>query len=124
MANQLVSAGSANPREEKVPNRMLEHRAVADFHDVIEIGAIAARPGFSERHVADAAGDLGQIFAGDFGVGLPTDAVIGEETIDLGGVGNLPAEKIYGRLADDADRLGIERHNRYSPIVGRSERET
>ena len=79
---------------------------MADFENVVEVRLVAAgaRPG--EAHVTNASGHLHQLLAGHFRVGLPADAVIGEEAIQLGGVHHLPADEIDGRLAEDANVLG------------------
>ncbi len=46
------------------------------------------------------------MLAGHLRVGLPADAVIGKEAIQLGGVHHLPADEIHRRLAEDANVLG------------------
>ena len=87
---------------------MFEDAAVADFLDVAEVHGIAARPRPGKAHVTDTSGCLCKHFRGNFGVGLPTDAVIGQKAIEFGIVDNLPAQQIDGRFAQNADRIRIE----------------
>ena len=98
------------PGENEVPDRVFEDRAVADFENVVQVRLVAAGPRSGERHVTDAPRHLDQLLAGDFGVGLPADAVVGEEAIELGSVHGLPADQVNGRLAEDANVFGgVER---------------
>ena len=111
VANQFVRQRSADAGEDEVPDGVLQHRAVADFEDVAEVRLVAAGPRLGERHVADSAGDLGQLLGRDLGVGLPADAMVGQEPVDDRVIHDLLADQVDGRLADDADVLArIESH--------------
>jgi hypothetical protein len=104
MADELVRARTANAGENEVPYRMFEDGSMADFEYMAEVRFVAARPRFGERHIADAASDFGEIFTGDVGIAFPGgDLMVGEEAIDLGVVGGLAADKVYRRLAENAD---------------------
>src|SRR5581483_3419680 len=81
--DQLVSQAAADAGEEEVPDRVLEHRAVADLEDVVDVCLVAAGPRFGEAHVADTARRLDEGLAGDFRVGLPADAVVRQEAVEL-----------------------------------------
>src|SRR5207244_7352555 len=47
-------------------------------------------------------------FRGDFRIGLPAHAMIGQEACEFGVVHHLPAQEVHGRLAQDADAVGVE----------------
>ena len=79
MSNQFMRQRSRNAGEEQIPDRVLKDGAMPDFEDMAEVRLVAAGPRLGERHIADASGGLDQMFAGDFGVGLPGDAMIGKK---------------------------------------------
>src|SRR5262245_17472655 len=105
MADQLVRQRAADACEQEVPRRVLEDRAMADLEDMVDVGLVAAGPRLGEAHVADAAGRLDQVLAGDLGIGLPAHPVIRQEAVELDAVHDLSADEVDGRLADDADVL-------------------
>ena len=85
---------------------VLEHRAVADFDDVLHVGFVAAGTRLGEAHVAHPAGDFGELLGGDIGVGRPLlDAMVREEAVYLCRVGGLFADEINRGLADNRDAL-------------------
>src|SRR2546421_355126 len=61
--------------EEEAPRRVLEHRAVADLHQMLEELAIGLAP-LAVGHVADAPRHLGQCLGPNLGVGLPRESVV------------------------------------------------
>src|SRR6516165_8086127 len=77
-----------------------------DLEDVADIRLVASRPRFCEGHIADAPCRLDEVFTGDFGIGMPADAVIAEEALDFRIVDGLPAQDVNGRLANDLDVVG------------------
>src|SRR5260370_11213944 len=85
---------------------MFEDRPMADVENMAYVRLVSAGPGLGERHIAAASRGLDEVLAGDFGVGLPADAVIAEEAVDLRIVDSLPAHDIDGRLANDLDIFG------------------
>src|SRR6516162_4384824 len=103
MPNQLVGQRPAHSDKDEVPGSVLEHRAMTDFQNMLEICVVATGPRFGITHVAKPTGDLGQILAGNFGVSLPGDAMLVEKSVQLGIIYRLPATKINGRFANDFD---------------------
>ena len=83
VADQFVGQRARDAGDQEVPDGVLEDRAVTDFLDVAEVGRVPARPRLGERHVADAAGRLAEHLGRHFAVGLPTDAVIGQEAVEF-----------------------------------------
>src|SRR3954462_5512585 len=75
---------------------------MADVQYVLQVDLVAARPRLGEAHVADPAGDLGQVLTGNFGVRLPGDTMVGEEAVQNGVVHSLPTDQVHGRLAQYA----------------------
>jgi hypothetical protein len=73
-----------------------------DLKNVVEVGPIASGPRAGETHVTDPPRGLAEVFAGDFGVCLPCDPVVGKEAVHLVLADDLPAHEIDARLADDA----------------------
>src|SRR5262249_23761627 len=110
MADQLVSTRATDTRKNKVPNRVFQNRAVTDLEQVPDIGLVAAgaRPG--KRHVTNPARDFNQFFGGNLRIGLPGNAVVGQETIQLGVIDRLATKQIDRGLAKDAQlRCRVER---------------
>src|SRR4051812_20973421 len=87
---------SGNSSHKQIPHGMLQDRAMPHIEDVTDIGLIATRSRACERHIADAAGGLDEVLAGDLRVRLPRDAVIGQEAVDL--------SIVDGLTTDDVDR--------------------
>ena len=73
---------------------------MSNFQNVLQVCLIAAWPRLGERHIANTPGDLGQVLAGNLGVGLPGNAVILKKAFQLGVSDGLPAHQIDGRLTN------------------------
>jgi hypothetical protein len=71
---------------------MFEDGAMPNLKDVVEIRLIASRPRSRVTEVTEPSGSLSKIFAGDFGIGLPNRALIGEKAFQLRAIDDLPAE--------------------------------
>src|SRR5262245_20441128 len=115
VAHQLVGAGTADAGEDEVPDGVLQHGAVADFPDVVQVRRIPARPGAREAHIAKAPGNLGQTLPRDLRVRLPGHAVVGEEPLQLRLINRLPADEVDGRLVEDADFQAGDRGGSHGP---------
>src|SRR6516164_10722065 len=99
---------------------MLQHRAVAHLPNVVEVSLIATRPGPREAHVAEPAGDFGQVLARDLGIRLPGHTVILQEPSQFGIIDDLATQQVDDRLADYANILGrIEGCGHASPFTER-----
>jgi hypothetical protein len=66
-----------------------------------EVRPISTWPRFDEAHVAEAAGHLRKVFAGNFCIRLPAEAVVPEKLIDDTGIDRLPADEVNRRFAND-----------------------
>jgi hypothetical protein len=107
VADELVREAPRHAGDEKVPDGVFEHAAVADFLDVVEVGRVPARARLREAHVTDAAGRLGQHLGGDLAVALPAHAVVGEEAVQLLLVHGLAAEDVHRRFRHDANAVHL-----------------
>ena len=85
------------PVSSRFPDHMFQHAPVFGRNDVFQIFEIRLSP-FPERHVAGAAGNLGQNFPRHRGVGGKDQSLVVEEALELLG---------YDRLFSQQVNLGV-----------------
>ena len=79
---------------------------MADLQNMVEVSLVAAGPRLGEGHITHAPGHFSQMLAGHLRVGLPGDAVVLKEAVQLGFRNRLPSHQIDSRLPNNADGLG------------------
>lgn len=109
MANQFVGHSPVDAGEDEVPDAMFEDGAMPDFEDVLQVRFIAARPWFRKAHVADTTSHFAQFFTSDLTIRRPgRDVVIGQKAIQFCRRDRLPANKVNGGIAQDANRISTQ----------------
>src|SRR5437762_4455685 len=94
---------STDADENEVPDRVLQHRAVAHFEKVAQISLVASRPRPQERHITESSRNLHQAFAGHLGIGLPRDAVVCQKAVQLRLRDELPSHEVDGGRTNNTD---------------------
>src|SRR5260370_1366372 len=75
MPNQLVGERARYPRKQQIPDRVLQNRSVTNLEDVTNVAGISSWTRLRKAHVANAPGRLNEVFSGNFGIGLPGNAM-------------------------------------------------
>jgi hypothetical protein len=68
VADEFVSQTTRYAGEYKVPDGVLQDRAVPDLQNVVQVGLVSTGPRPGERHVTESSGDLGQLLSRHLGV--------------------------------------------------------
>src|SRR2546425_12876758 len=113
-----MSMRSAPSSKDEIPNRVHQNRSVPHLQDVVQVSLIPTRPGTSEAHVTDSAGNFRKLFARYFRVRLPADTVIVQKAVQLGVFYVPSAQEIDSRFADDSDILARIEHGHSSHSLG------